>query len=285
MKNPDYIPYQKIAGAIGIGKGQVLWLAADLTGLALNARKKEKEFDTRKFIGSFLDHLGDEGTLVISAFNHNLKDKDQFSRSRTLPITGALAVEAMKMNDFRRTRHPLHSFLVSGKETGTLCNLRNKSSFGPDSPFAFLHNHQAMMLILGTPLSNAFTFVHYVEELCKVKYRKYRRYRILQLDEREWEEYLLYKKNMGWTMEMSGLEMALVNSGIAVKTRINGIPCTIVDIAKSFEAVKSEITQNNARNIACFSSNLYFRDMTKQLLGQIGFYTKSDRISRAPGIH
>ena len=284
MDNQEYIPYQKIAGHLGIEHGTVLWLSADLTRLVFMAKRKEGAFDAMKFLESFMEQVGNEGTLAIPAFNFNLRDKDRYSRKRTLPITGALATEAMKSGKFLRTKNPLHSFLVWGKESRTLCNLGNKSSFGADSPFAFFHDYHGKMVIIGTSVSNAFTFVHYLEELHKVNYRKYRKINIFHEDDLCWEEFLLYAKKPGWTMEMTGLQDLLISSGIAEQTIINGIPSFKVDLAASFPVIREDITMNHARNLARFSTKLYLRDAVKANLERIGITTTSDKISHDPGL-
>ena len=284
MKDINYIPYREIAGKLDLEKGSVLWLAADLTRLAFMASRKEGEFNAVRFIDSFRESIGKDGTLVIPSFNYNLGSGDHYSPARTLPVTGALALEAMRSGGFTRTRNPLHSFLACGKEAPALAGLNNKSSFGQDSPFGFLHSYQAKMAILGTSIANAFTFVHYVEELNQVRYRKYKRINIYDEDSGLWGEFTLYAKKRGWTMDMSGLEKMLVGSGAAKIGEINGIPFAIIDLAASFPVVQEDIQHNHARNIARFSSKLYLRELGKSILGLIGFRTASDKISHDPGL-
>jgi aminoglycoside 3-N-acetyltransferase len=284
LKKEIYIPYCEIAQHLPVEPGTILWLAADLTKLAFMATRKEGGFDAFRFIRSFQDKLGPEGTLVIPSFNHNLEDHSHYSRNRTLPITGALATEAMKMGGFRRTSNPLHSFLVSGKHEQALTGLQNESSFGPGSPFEFLHNYQAKMLVMGTSLSNAFTFVHYVEELHQVKYRKYRTINVFEEDDNSWKAFRLFAKRPGWTMDMQGLEKLILGNKAATLSQVNGINCTLIDLAKAFPIVEKEIESNRARNIARFSSRLYLRDLARPLLAKAGFRSHSDIISHDPGL-
>jgi aminoglycoside 3-N-acetyltransferase len=284
LDNQDYIPYQQIAGRLEIDRGTLLWLSADLTRLALTAKRKESGFSAEKFIGSFIELIGDAGTVVIPSFNFNLENKDHFSLKKTLPITGALATEAMKTGLFKRTKNPLHSFLVHGRYSSDLIGLDNVSSFGNDSPFAFFHSYQGKMLILGTTIINAFTFVHYIEELNQVKYRKYKDINIFLEDEGEWRKYRLYTKQPGWTMDMTGLEQLLLERGIAKKHIINGIDAFIIDLAEAFPLVQDDIQHNNAGNIARYSLQQYLKDSVKANLGKIGIRTASDKISHDPGI-
>jgi aminoglycoside 3-N-acetyltransferase len=283
---PD-IKYRDLITHLGIAPGSVLMVAADLTRLAMTSRRKEGEFSTTSFLESLQRHLGKEGTLVIPAFNFNLKDNAQFNPSRTMPVTGALAVEALKRPDFRRTRHPLHSFMVWGKYAPALAGLDNKSSFGPDSPFSFLKEHHCRMLFIDTRIQDAFTFVHYVEESAKVKYRKYKKINLVMEDEdgtREQREFLLFAKRPGWTMKLSGLEELLTEKNVAKSIVINHVDFIMVDLEAAYPEILNDIHSNNARNLAFFSPGLYFREKAKQLLAAFGIHTLADKISHDPGI-
>jgi len=281
------IKYRELIAHLGISPGSLLMVTADLTRLAMMARRKEGEFDIDFFIDSIQQRLGTEGTLVIPAFNFNLKNKGYYNPARSLPITGAVAIAALKRPDFVRTRHPLHSFLVWGRHAETLAALNNRSSFDKDSPFAFLQEHQATMLLLDTSISAAFTFVHHVEEMEKVNYRKYRKIEIL-VDENDGKpvrkEFLLYAKKSGWTMDLEGLEKLLTEQNIARRIMLNQISCTIVDMEASYPVIKHDILINKARNLARFSPGLYLREKAKSILAAVGIHTLADKISHDPGL-
>jgi len=273
-----------MAGHTGIEPGSTVVLSADLTRLAMLSLRKEGGFDVRQFIKGFQDYLGPEGTLVIPTFNFNLRNNDHYSRSRTLPITGSLAQEAMKWTDFQRTANPLHSFLAWGRFAGDLVGLDNKSSFGAGSPFAFFRERNAVMLLADIRIRSAFTFVHHVEEMEQVGYRKMRKIRIFLEDENKHDDFLLFAKKPGWTMEMSGLETLLLEQSVAQKVIINNLPFTKVDLAAAYPVIRHDILQNRAANIARFSPKLYFRDMAKNILARLGVYTVADKISHDPGV-
>ena len=173
MLNPYY--YLDMVRQLDIKPGSLVWVAADVTRLALAGRRLEVGFSIDHLIDCFKQVLGKGGTLVIPSFNFNLKNNDQYFPQKTLPITGALAVAALKRPEFIRTKNPLHSFLVWGEYAEELASLDNCSSFSEDSPFAFMKEHEGKMLLVDTSISAAFTFVHHVEEMEKVGYRRFRR--------------------------------------------------------------------------------------------------------------
>jgi aminoglycoside 3-N-acetyltransferase len=281
------VSYRELISHLGIPPGSMLMVTADLTRLAMLTRRKEGEFRIGLFIDSLQDHLGAEGTLIIPAFNFNLKNNGHFHPVKSLPVTGSLAVETLKRPDFQRTSHPLHSFMVWGRESNMLSSLNNTSSFSMDSPFAFMREHHALMLLIDTTVSAAFTFVHHVEEIEKVWYRRYKKIGIF-VDRSDGKpvrkDYLLYAKKAGWTMALDGLEKLLEDGGIAKKMTVNQVICTLVDLAAAYPLIKNDILHNQAKNLARFSLDLYLREKTKAILAAAGIHTLSDKISHDPGL-
>ena len=181
----------------------------------------------------------------------------------------------------------MHSFLVWGRYAGELSGLDNRSSFGQDSPFAFMKEHNARMLLVDTTITAAFTFVHHVEEMERVKYRKYRKYQIT-VDNPEGtpvvKEYLLYAKRPGWTMKLDGLENLLRGKKAAIEIIDNRVAYTVVDLAASYPLIVDDIRHNRARLLARFSLFLYLREKAKTLAGIFRIHTLADKISHDPGI-
>ena len=272
---------------LDIKPGSLVMVTADLTRLALVTRRKEGEFNINRFIDDLKQCLGKGGTLVIPSFNFNLQNNEYYNPAKSLPITGALAVAAMKRLEFIRTKNPLHSFLVWGEHAEALAALNNKSSFSSDSPFAFMKKHNAKMLLIDTTVSAAFTFVHHVEEMEKVSYRNYKTIGI-KVDENEGKqarnEYLLYAKKPGWTMNLEGLGNMLKEKQIANTMLINQVPFTLVDLHAAYPVIKNDIERNKSKNIARFSLKLYLREKAKSILSAFGIHTIADKISHDPGL-
>ena len=280
---------------LDIQPGSLVLVTADVTRLALAGRRKEVGFDIDHFIDCIKQCLGKGGTLVIPSFNFNLKNNDIYDPRKSLPITGALAVAAMKRPEFIRTKNPIHSFLAWGEHAEALASLDNKSSFSADSPFAYMKEHQAKMLLIDTSISAAFTFVHHVEEMERVKYRKYRRIIInvgqsdnktvrREDDKTVRREVLLYAKKPGWTMDLGGLEKLLTEKQVATKMLINQVPFTLVDLQSAYPVIKDDINRNKAKNLARFSPELYLREKAKSFLAIFGIHTLADKINHDPGL-
>ena len=287
MNEDNYIPYLKLADHLDIQGGDILIIASDLTRLAFQAKRNEGGFDMDAFIDSFINKLGEEGTLVLPAYNFMLRSGSIFDPSITIPATGAMPIAAFRRKDFIRTRHPLHSFLVSGHRAGDLQSLGNRSSFSGDSPFAKFCEWNAKMLFIGTNVAQAFTYVHHVEETEQVRYRKYTRLRIRYHREGGFfavEEILFFRKRWGWTMNLRQLQDILLKE-IMESRIINKIKCSMLQIRKADGIIRGDITGNKARNIAHFEGKLYLRDMIKHFLKYFHIYkTTQDKINDGTGL-
>jgi len=288
MGQQQYTPYKEIANLLDIQKGDVILLTSDILKLAMKARMEEKEFISDPFINSFYDELGAEGTLLMPAYNFDLEDGDAYSVRQTTPMTGSLAVAAMKDESFIRTAHPLHSFLVKGRDADTLAKMNNISSFGLDSPFAWLLEKNALMVFAGTTIAEAMTFTHFVEESEQVWYRNYRKLRIKYTDKDGNTEDLSYKifaKKPGWTMQLQKLDEMIPQEKLK-SFNINGIPFSMIRCRDAYEIISKDIRENNARSIAGYSMKLYIRDIIKTGLQRFNlFRTTYGKIRSAKRLH
>lgn len=284
MNSNNYIPYCNIPEELEICKGDILLISADITKIGLTAKRKENSFDLNRFIDAFIQKIQPEGTLLIPAYNYLLESGDKFDVKNTLPITGAMAVEALKRADFKRTAHPLHSFAVTGRYQEELCNLANKSSFGPDSPFAFLYQKNAKLLLIDLNLQSSLTFTHFVEETEKVKYRFQRNMEINYTDEKgetSLRTYSLYKKYPWITLDFNPLEKIIEPAVIQAK-EINGVNYRILDLNKVYTVIKEDIKNNNAKSISKFSLVIFCKSFVKSILKKLNIYSSpSDKIRNA----
>jgi len=280
----NYIPLVQVLHELPVSKGDTLWITADLSRLGLVVKIKEGHFSLDDLIDQLQQMVGDEGTVVVPAFNHTLRNRDLYNIKETRPLTGTLATALMSRRDFVRTANPLHSFLVWGKWKDELVSLNNDSSFGKGSPFEFLLDHDCKTLLIGTSVEKAFTFAHYVEEQCNVKYRKIKRYTISYQDfngKTTQRNYSLFAKKAGWDMCLGRLEKLFEEKGVLFKITRNGIPFSMLNLRDTYDIIYSDISDNKARNIASFSSGLYLRQLLKRGLKYFFNYkTLGERASR-----
>ncbi len=262
-----YTPYLQIPPLLNIKIDDTLVVASDITKLALTTMRAEKLFNASQFIKALQQQVSN-GTLLFPAFVNGLKSGHTFDEKNSLPQTGTLAVTAFKNNDFVRTTDPFHSFMVWGKHGRQLSNLKNNSTFGSNSVFAFLHTIKGKMLLIDIDLQHSFTFAHYVEELENVKYRTFKTYNINCIYNNgvnETRDILFFEKQKGVTLNLNGLYTLFKQNGALTEYKINGSLFTLIDFEKSAQIIKNDIMLNKAKNLHSFSYALWIKMIAKKL--------------------
>jgi len=168
MNNSTY--YELIDG-FGINQGDIIDVASDMASIAIYYMGKHHKFDANVFINTLKESVGDSGTVMIRTFNWDYCHGTPFDIRTTPSKTGALGNIALKRDDFRRTRHPLYSWMVVGKDADELVNMNNVSAFGEATPFDFLYQNNGIELCIGNTNTDACTQLHHAETIANVPYR------------------------------------------------------------------------------------------------------------------
>tara|TARA_B100000035_G_C20963662_1_gene537727 strand:+ start:139 stop:927 length:789 start_codon:yes stop_codon:yes gene_type:complete len=176
QKELSNIKYHEIINELDINAGDIVYICSDITGLLLNSRKNNENFDPQKFIDSIINKVGSNGTVLFPTFNWGFCKNERFDLQKTPSQCGALTNEALKRKDFERTQHPIYSFSVWGKDKEKLIGMNNKSSWSEDSPFGYLYRNKAKNLFIGIDYKNGFTMDHYFEQKNNVEYRYHKNF-------------------------------------------------------------------------------------------------------------
>lgn len=250
--------YDEIISALDVKEGERIWLASELIPYYFQCRKSKEEFDASHLIDAFQNAIGPAGTLLIPTFTYDAKNYEFFDIKNSKSITGVLTNTALKRPDFKRTKHPKHSFAVWGADQDLLVNMENKNSFGIDSPFAYCLSKNVRQIMFGTDYDHCFTFVHFAEFICNVPYRYTKEFNITYVDEDGKEsqfvcEYPVRDLSIEPTQQMNLIGEVLEKKGIAKMIPIRGIKNYSVDLAKSYPVICSDILDNMCRNIYDFN--------------------------------
>lgn len=245
-----------ILAAQGIKKGDILLVSSDVTQLILNLCGGIKNFNKRiakKYCNDIIDTLqeliGKEGTLLFPTYNWGWCKGKPFIYEKTLGETGALGNTALKREDFKRTRHPIYSFAVWGKDQELLDNLENVDSFGEDSPFAYLYHSHAKNLFID--VEEFYTFSHYVEESVGVYYRFIKKFKSCYEVNSEQSErtYSMYVRDLDINVQNNIPLDLFEEKGCLQYFKLFNVKMGIIDMYSSFKAVKDDILYNHSKNL------------------------------------
>jgi aminoglycoside 3-N-acetyltransferase len=254
----EYIKYTDIIKKLNINEGDIVFISSDIKKLLWNSRTNGEVFDPNKFIDSIILAIGNSGTLLFPTFNWDFCKGIQFNYYETKCKTGVLGQTALKRQDFKRTKHPIYSFAVWGKDKDLLCGLENQSSFGEDSPFAYMHKNKAKNILIDIDYKNCFTFVHYVEE--QVGNIHYRYLKNFTADYRD-DDNRLYNKT--YSMFVRNLDIDVQNTinpignvfeqkNVSKKYLINESEFILVDLYEAYPIIEDDIINNRSRNICTY---------------------------------
>jgi len=247
----------------------VVFIASNVRRIALHEKNNGRSFDANVFIDSFQQALPD-GTIIIPAYTDLLKSGDTFDIEKSVPTSGALSRKVLKRHDFVRTDDPLHSVMVWGKKSSEVLALEDKSTFGTDSIFGFLHREKAKMLFIDVEFEESFTFIHYVEEILDVDYRKYFNITINRKlkDKSDAKEIRFHTKKKGIITQLKKLETDMKHEGILTSFPINEIDINKLNLDIAYTRIKKEIEFNGGKDLHRFDMAMYLKQLVKSILGK-----------------
>jgi aminoglycoside 3-N-acetyltransferase len=244
-----------------------VFLSSDINRLALYFKNQGIAFSADRFIDLLQQKLS-EGTLIVPAYTDLLKNGGTFDRQKSKPTTGALSNRVFKRKDFERTSDPLHSVFVWGKRKSELLELKDKSTFGPNSIFAYLNRIKGKMIIIDVHFQNSFTFVHYIEEKKNVSFRRPYKWNMKMIDNgiQTDREVIFYTKKPGYLVDLDDLQNQLIQSGVVIQKQIFNIPVLLMDLDKVGKAVE-EYLDRGGKTYA-FSWKVWLKQTIKNILGK-----------------
>ncbi len=161
----DYI------NSIKLNPTDVIFISSDIGNLAMLCKAKGEALDVNAIIDCFQEKVH-EGTIIVPAYTDHLLDGETFDWKKSKPTTGAFSNKVQRRKDFTRTKDPLHSVFVWGKDSDKLAKIEDESTFGKNSIFTYLRDTNAKFIFIDIHIQACFTYIHYIEEQKKVNYRK-----------------------------------------------------------------------------------------------------------------
>ena len=249
-----YVSFRNIPHKWGLNEGDVVFISSDVTDLFATCLKNGEKFDFNVFIDEILKVVGETGTVIFPTYNWDFCHNVAFNYKKTRSKTGCLGDIALKRDDFKRTRHPIYSFAVAGKDQDLLCNMNNKTSFGADSPFAYFEKVRAKNVIIDVPYNSCYTFIHYVEQKVGTAYRYEKTFTSEYIDEdgnSTIKSYSMYVRDLDMKVVNDMTEMGVIfeENGISKKLVINGIDFWVVDMASTVPLIENDIRNNRSRKL------------------------------------
>ena len=266
----------------GVQYGDILYIGSDISGIVVQA-KEELELATKAEQYMYLDRIidtlqkcvGEEGTLLFPVYSWDFCRGKGFDYRKTRGEVGALNnYVLMNRKDFRRTTHPIYSFMVWGRDADKLCQYNNQEAWGSSSIFAYLHENKAKELDLGVSAKRSMTFKHYVEQSVKVPYRYPKFFMGTYVNEEgisEYRCYSMYVRDLSVELEPAQ-DNAFFNDGGAGKSVFfRGWGIHLICLEKAYELLKNDLLNNYGANVYHFKNYVLQPDQFGNTSYEIGY--------------
>lgn len=230
-----YVKYTKYFDKFNFDEYDVILIYSDLVSIIQNSIKIEGNFDGQQFLDSIKVNIKPYQTLLIPTFNWEFCHGKGFDYKKTPSATGYLGNLALNDIEFKRTKHPIYSFAVYGKDKEKLYANDYKSAFGKYSVFAYMYQNKSVQLGISI---NRSTIGHYVEEVLfgsKIPYRFLKTFKNKYIDEygnEDVKKYSMFVRNYDKNviLHAESFYRYLVNEGYSMMYIYNNIPFYVTDI-------------------------------------------------------
>ena len=166
----------------GIESGDILLTHSNIIRTLGTLKRNGFEPSAEIILESFIQSVGEKGTLLFPLFNYDFTRGVTFDIRTTKSQMGALTEAARNHPNAVRTGHPIYSFCAIGEHAIKFEGLDNISGYGADSPFGILRELDGKIAVLDIVENDSMTFHHYVEEMMLVTYRYFKYFKADYID-------------------------------------------------------------------------------------------------------
>ena len=130
---------KNVFSEININIGDTVLVSSDILKiLLLNKKKLKEKISPNDIIDMLKEKIGSTGNLLFPTYNWGFCQGKVYHYKKTRSLCGTLSNTALQRNDFVRTKNPIYSFAVYGKDMELISNMHHKDCFSLDSPFGYL---------------------------------------------------------------------------------------------------------------------------------------------------
>ena len=208
---------------------------------------KKNELKPLEIIETIKEIVTRQGTILFPTFNWDFCKGNTFDYKKTKSLSGSLSNLALNKSEFKRSKNPIYSFAVFGKDKVKIINLKHQSCFGLNSPFGYLIKNKGKNLFIDLDYKKAFTFVHVAEQSVGVNYRYLKNFENFYIDKNRKKKKKLFKM---YVRRNNKVKSTLINEKFdfilkknkSIKTiKYGKIIFSLVDIKKAYQLMVKDI--------------------------------------------
>ncbi len=165
--------------------------------------------------------VGKNGSIIMPAYTIGMP-KDyvynihEFAKNLNISI---LSKEFFKTQKVYRSSNPLHNHIGIGKDSDFLLYSSTNSSYGKNSDFYYMYKKNFKLILLGCSPQQGATYLHHLEALFGVPYRKWIKIEKRILVKNKVKKIMVNyyaRKNLNYKSDFNSLFDKLKNSGVKI---------------------------------------------------------------------
>jgi aminoglycoside 3-N-acetyltransferase len=154
--------------SVGLNHGDTVLVHAD-AGVAAQCLAASRTDKLNQFVRA-LKHYFYDGTILVPSFTYSATKKEVFEPDNTKSQVGLFSEFFRTSDGVSRTKHPIFSFSVWGRDKESFLCLDDTTCFGAGSLFDEFYHRDGVLCCIGCSIDR-ITFVHYVEQSIGAYYR------------------------------------------------------------------------------------------------------------------
>ena len=245
------IDFEKVFSDLDIKRDDNLLVNSDIKKILIHFKRAKEKFDPNLILDELLNKISKNGTLLLPTFNWDFCSGKEFDYFKTPSRSGSLTKIALTRGDFVRTKNPIYSFAVNGKDKDFLKELKHKNCFDLDSPFGFLLENKGKNLFIDIDYKDSLTFVHVAEQYVGVNYRYLKKFNSNYIDENNnkyFTDCTMYVRNLdfnGVTYIDKKMDKILEEKKAIKKVKIENILFTVVDLPIVYQVMLDDLKKDS----------------------------------------
>ena len=154
----------------GIEKGDIIFTHVGYAFLGKPNECNNNSEICQLILDSFLDVLGNEGTLIVPTYTYSFCEKQDYDINNSPSTIGPFTEFFRKQKNVIRSNDPIFSVAGIGSKVKELFEDLPNTSFGEDCIYERLRKNNGKICMIGLSLQWA-TFRHHIEQMAKVPSR------------------------------------------------------------------------------------------------------------------
>ena len=186
-------------------KNKIIIIYSDLSILLIKNNYKDIINNILEIIEILIRN---KNTIILPTFNFNFAKNKKTSFKEEFITTGYLNKLLLKKYSFKRTKKPIYNFAAYGPKSLEILNLKQTTAFGEDSVIGYLSLTNAESIGIGIDPNNFnWVTIHVCEEIAKVPYRFYKKFKGLNLDTKKQISEVIFVRKKKYKVENTGVKI------------------------------------------------------------------------------